>query len=226
MKDYYHGGKFTFLRWAGYNITGGSHVLPPAVALFYTDPTIIALFKNYIEKLLTHVNPYTGLSYAADPTIFAYETGNELSGPVFGDKAVPANWTQDICRFVKRLGPEKLCVDGTYGINSTHLNVPEIDMFSNHFYPVNETILRNDIKAVKDAQRVYLAGEIAWTTVNGSTTTPSAEQLRKFYEVIEEQHGEVAVGSMFWSLFGHDVPDCNVRLNPLTSFFASCPSPI
>jgi mannan endo-1,4-beta-mannosidase len=53
---------------------------------------------------MTHINPYTGLTYAQDPTIMAYETGNELGGPVFGDKDVPVAWTRDICQFVKKLG--------------------------------------------------------------------------------------------------------------------------
>jgi len=50
------------------------------------------------------VNPYTGLSYAEDPTIIAYETGNELDGIVWGDKNVPNDWIREICQFVKQLG--------------------------------------------------------------------------------------------------------------------------
>ena len=33
----------------------------------------------------------TGLSYAEDPTIFAYETGNELGGPIFGNRVLFGN---------------------------------------------------------------------------------------------------------------------------------------
>ncbi len=71
---------------------------------FYTDPAIITTFKNYIKYLLTHVNPYTGLTYAEDPTIIGYETGNELNGVIWGDKDVPAEWVTEICRLVKSLG--------------------------------------------------------------------------------------------------------------------------
>ncbi|KAK3725093.1 hypothetical protein LTR37_000604 [Vermiconidia calcicola] len=77
--------------------------------------------SSYIKHLLTHVNPYTGLSYAEDPIIFAYTTGNELSGPLFGDQDVPVEWTDEICKYVEELGPHKLCIDGTYGVNETHL---------------------------------------------------------------------------------------------------------
>ena len=68
----------------------------PRAQEFYTNPVIVSDFKNYVKKLITHVNPYTGLSYADDPTIYAYESGNELSGPVFGDMDVPVEWTREI----------------------------------------------------------------------------------------------------------------------------------
>ena len=63
---------------------------------FYNNPRIVQDFKNYIKELITHRNPYTGLTYAEDPTIFAYETGNELGGPIFGDLNVPVAWTTEI----------------------------------------------------------------------------------------------------------------------------------
>lgn len=113
-------------------------------------------------------------------------------------------------------GPHKLCMDGTYGINKTHFSVPEIDMFSNHFYPLNDTILKSDIEAVQSTNRVYLAGEIDWTGLNGG------DSLSSFYEVILGRLNAsepVVAGSLFWSLFLHDVPDCNVCGHILLSSF-------
>ena len=174
---------------------------------FYTNASIVNDFKSYIQHLLTHVNPYTGLTYAQDPTIIGYETGNELSGNVFDDKDVPVEWTREICQFIKQLGPHKLCIDGTYGINTTHFEVSEIDVFSDHFYPLSTTTLESDIAEVESADRVYLAGEIDWTGLNGGSS------LSDFYEVILSRQNmtePVVAGSLFWSLFGHDVPNCNV----------------
>lgn len=31
-----------------------------------------------------------------DPTVYAFETGNELSGPIFRDMNIPIEWTTDI----------------------------------------------------------------------------------------------------------------------------------
>ncbi|KAF8839442.1 glycoside hydrolase [Paxillus ammoniavirescens] len=203
--DYYHGGKFVFLRWGGFNLTG-SDSTNPEVMQFYTNQTIIDDFKNYIKVVLTHKNQFTGLTYAEDPTIFAYETGNELGGPTFGDMWVPVEWTTQIADYIKELAPNKLVIDGTYGVNKTHLTIPSIDIFSDHFYPPDLKKLLDDIALVKSVNKVYIAGEYDWTGNN-----PLAAPLPKFFGTIEAN--PVVGGDMFWSLFMHDVPDCDIYVN-------------
>ncbi|KAG0707071.1 glycoside hydrolase [Suillus ampliporus] len=195
--DYYHGGKFTFLRWAGFNLTGSDSTNPE---------TIIDDFKNYIKVILTRTNQFTGLTYAEDPTIFAYETGNELGGPNFGDMWVPNEWTEQISSYIKELAPNKLVIDGTYGVNATHLSIPTIDIFSDHFYPPNIAQLEIDISLIQSVHKVYIAGEYDWTGNN-----PSASPLPEFFSSIEAS--PVVGGDYFWSLFMHDVPDCMIYVN-------------
>lgn len=180
---------------------------------FYTNGTIINDFKTYIKHLITHINPYTGLSYAEDPTIFAYETGNELGGPIFGDKWVPNSWTSEISSFIKSLAPHKLIVDGTYGINSTHLMIPTVDIYSDHFYPPNVTKLDQGVALVKNANKVYLAGEYDWTGNQAANKISGTSSLPQFYNAIEQQASQtppVIAADLFWSLFMHDVPNCQV----------------
>lgn len=177
---------------------------------FYNNETIVSDFKNYIHHLLTHKNQFNGLTYAEDPAIFAYETGNELGGPVFGDKDVPVSWTTEIAKYVKELAPNKLVIDGTYGVNTTHLSIEEVDIFSDHFYPLNNTKLNEDIVTVEAANKVYLAGEIDWTGLNGG------DSLQSFHQIIldrQKLEKPVIAGDLFWSLFMHDVPNCNVSLD-------------
>ena len=200
--DYYHGGKFSFLRFRGINISSTASPIDPQVQEFYNNPTIVDDFKNYIQHLLTHVNPYTGLSYAEDPTIFAYETGNELGGPVFGDMDVPVAWTNEICSFIKKLAPQKLCIDGTYGINKTHLSIESVDIVSDHYYPLDIGKLNSDLDLAASAKKVYLAGEYDWTG-----NVASAPSLQSFLDVVEARKNVIA-GDLFWSLFMHNVPDC------------------
>lgn len=127
------------------NLTQSKDSTNPLVQQFYTNSSIVESFKDYIRILVTHVNRYTNISYADDPTIFAYETGNELCGPVWGDLNVPATWVAEIGSHIKSLAPEKLFVDGTYGVNETHLNVKEIDIFSDHYYPISLSKLQGDL---------------------------------------------------------------------------------
>ncbi|OAA68738.1 Glycoside hydrolase, subgroup, catalytic core [Niveomyces insectorum RCEF 264] len=210
--DYYHGGKFNFLRWAGFALDGNRDARNPLVQQFYTNATVVALFHDYVTTLLTHVNRYTNLTYAADPTIFAYETGNELTGPVWGDMDVPADWLRATARLVKTLAPGKLVADGTYGVNRSHLaDVAEIDFVSDHFYPVSVAKLEADLALVAAANKSYLAGEYSWTGGSAASTASTDGALAPFFRALEAS--PAAGGDMFWSLFGHNVPDCNVYVN-------------
>jgi mannan endo-1,4-beta-mannosidase len=162
---------------------------------FYTNQTIIGDFKNYINYLLTHKNKYTGISMAEDPTVAIIETGNELSGPDFGDMYIPISWTQVIAHYVKSLGPHKLIMDGTYGINTTHFAVNTVDLFSDHFYPLNISRLEQGSAQVKSANRVYVAGEYDWTGLHGG------DNLTNFFSAIEadqKQSEPVISGDLFW----------------------------
>ncbi|KAJ9156952.1 Glycoside hydrolase [Coniochaeta hoffmannii] len=213
--DYYHGGKYNFLRWNGFNLTQAKDSSNPQVQQFYTNATIVTSFKDYIHTLLTHVNQYTGVSYANDPTIFAYETGNELCGPVWGDMDVPASWVHEIGYYVKTLAPDKLFVDGTYGVNRTHLRVPEVDIFSDHYYPISLSKLTRDLELVASVNKTYFAGEYDWVGQSSSGAS-NGDSLVSWYKTIEQTPG--AIGSAFWSLFGRNVPDCDTFVNHADGF--------
>jgi mannan endo-1,4-beta-mannosidase len=228
MIDYYHGGKYNFLRWRGINLTYTGSAEPQEVQAFYTNATIVQDFKNYIQHLLTHRNPYTGLTYAEDPTIFAYETGNELSGPIFGDMDVPVSWTAEISAFVKELAPKKLVIDGTYGVNKTHLNISSIDIFSDHFYPRDLTKLSSDIALVESVKKTYIVGEFAWNAYNYGNP-PSGPPLVDFLKAIEARQSlpnPVVTGDLFWSLFMHNVPNCHQYVNHTDGFALQYGNPL
>ncbi|KAI1736917.1 glycoside hydrolase superfamily [Xylaria scruposa] len=208
--DYYHGGKYNFLRWAGFDFTQSRDSNNPGIQQFYTNATIVATFKDYIKTVLTHRNQYNNLTYAEDPTIFAYESGNELLGPVWGDMNCPADWVRDIAKYVKSLAPNKLFFDGTYGINKTHLNIEEVDVFSDHFYPIDTKKLNAGIEAVKSAGKVYYAGEYDWVGTSGG------DSLESFYQILESS--PTVGGDSFWSLFGRNGPDCNSFVNHSDGF--------
>ena len=84
----------------------------------------------------------------------------------------------------KSLGPKKLVADDTYGVNETHLSIPEVDVYSDHFYPLSVSKLEADIALVGTTNKVYLAGEYDWTGLNGQKTQ-QGDPLSSFYNVIE-----------------------------------------
>lgn len=107
-------------------------------------------------------------------------------------------------------------VDGTYGVQRTHLAIDTIDIFSDHYYPPNNTKLQEDIALVVTANKTYLVGEYDWTG-----NSAQGDSLRSFYDIIEGRQNTanpVVLGDLFWSLFMHDVPDCNVYVNHSDGF--------
>jgi mannan endo-1,4-beta-mannosidase len=62
---------------------------------------------------------------------------------------------------------------------------------------------------VASANKSYFAGEYDWIGSADGGITPRGDSLDDWFKVIEQS--PVAVGDTFWSLFGHNVPDCTVR---------------
>jgi hypothetical protein len=172
---YYHGGKHTFTDWRGISDENQ----------FYTNTTVIGDFKQYISVLLNHVNQYTGIAYKDDPTIMAWETGNELSPP--------DSWTQTIADYIKSIDRHHLVLDGRYGIDPAALSIASVDMYSNHYYPGMDVARVNaDAQAVVGAGKVFYVGEYGWN---------QGDALSSFLEAIESNG---AAGDTYWSLFPHN----------------------
>lgn len=124
---------------------------------------------------------------------------------------VPVEWTSDILNFVKDLAPNKLMMDGTYGVNKTHLSIPVVDMFSDHFYGPNNTQLQEGIDLVESVDKVYMVGEFDWTGNNNE-----ADTLEDFLGLVEDRQdllNPVVSGTQLWSIFTHNVPDCETYVD-------------
>ena len=68
------------------------------------DPRLIALQKEYARKILTHVNPYTGLAYRDDPAVAIVEILNEnavwvgFTAPPFYDAQLTTLYNEWLAR--------------------------------------------------------------------------------------------------------------------------------
>lgn len=188
------GGKYTFLRWLG--LTDGN--------AFFTNSDVIAAFKSYIGLLLTHQNPYTGKTWGQDPTIMAYETGNEFGAYMGREGYPPASFTNSVASYIKTL-TSALVIDGSDGFynystkaTAPGLNVAAVDIMTDHFYPRNTGIMATEVSLAANANKNFLIGEYDWNSASGAS-------LSSFLSAIEAQP---YMGDMFWNLMGKDAECC------------------
>ncbi len=81
---------------------------------FYTNANVIAAYETYISTLLNHTNPYNDKKWGADPTVLAWETGNELGAYIGREGYPPATWTEAIAGVINQYS-KSLVIDGSNG---------------------------------------------------------------------------------------------------------------
>lgn len=103
----------------------------------HDDPAAIKAQERYIGQLLSHRNPYTGKTYAADPMLIAVEINNEPchSGT---EKEVRA-YVDRMARAIRRAGwkkPVLYNVSHNYDVTQAFYDA-DIDGTTYQWYPVN-----------------------------------------------------------------------------------------
>ena len=171
---YYHGGKHNFTDWRG--ITDENQ--------FYYNTTVIGDFEQYVGNLLNHVNTYTGVAWKNDPTVMAWETGNELTPP--------DSWTQTIANYIKGIDTNHLVLDGHSDPADSELSLSNVDMYTEHYYPMSVSEENSTAQRVTNAGKVFYVGEYGWN---------SGDPLSNFLSAIENN---ATAGDTFWSLFPHN----------------------
>lgn len=155
---------------------------------FWTDPQVFADYEKTVEYVLNRRNSLTGVRYRDDPTIFGWETGNELDSP--------PEWTRRASALFKRIDPNHLVIDGNAlrGIPVASLDDPNVDVVTSHHYPNSgNNNAESVVEAVKlvDGRKAYFVGEFGFL--------PADEAQRVFDVVID--HG--VSGALYWSLRSH-----------------------
>jgi mannan endo-1,4-beta-mannosidase len=116
------GGMAQYLNWNGY----GEYVNPNLEQYswndfynyqkqFYSCQPCISQVNHYIETIITRTNSITGIKYADDPTIMAWELANEPR-PMATDNFEPfIQWIKNTSAFIKKLDPNHLVTTGNEG---------------------------------------------------------------------------------------------------------------
>jgi len=68
------GGMDTYVGW---RTAQGDPAFTPTHDAFYTDATIRGWYQDWVAAVVTRVNTLTGVRYADDPTVFAWQLANE-----------------------------------------------------------------------------------------------------------------------------------------------------
>lgn len=152
---------------------------------FWTDPQLIADFKQTIRFLVTRTNTLTGVCYADDKAILCWETGNELE--------CPPSFTREIAAFIKSLDANHLVMEGlhTTELREASLAMPEVDIVTTHHYPGGPKSFAQLIRenaALAKGRKPYVVGEFGFVS-----TREMADAIKA---VLETQ----TAGALAWSL--------------------------
>jgi len=155
---------------------------------FWSDPQLIEDFKETVRFVLERVNTLTGVAYKDDPTILAWETGNEL--------VCPHEWTRQIANYMKELDPNHLVVDGRNEqvLQPESIGDPLIDLVKTHHYEKDPRQMIAHIRqsaTMARGRKPYHLGEFGFLTTAGMTA------------VMDVIIDEGLAGGLVWSLRSH-----------------------
>ena len=169
----------------------------PSGSFFY-DSQIMQDYKDTFSYIANRVNTFTGVAYKDDPTILAWETGNELWEP-------PTAWTNEMSAYIKSVDPNHLVVDGNHnfnGINTSSLADPNIDIISRHYYPdqVGEDFATacNTDRNICQGYKAFVLGEFG--QAEGSELVSWSDTIPAFLDALIANGTS---GAMVWALRSH-----------------------
>ncbi|KAI8827228.1 glycoside hydrolase superfamily [Fimicolochytrium jonesii] len=168
---------------------------------FWNDAELVEDFKHLISFVMNRVNTVNGIRYGDDPTILAWQLGNELGG--WTGNNPPASWTIAMTQHIKSLAPRTLVADGSIGgkDSSAKLSREALassagpDIFVNHYYHGHEDLKRLPKDAAligKKHGKVFIVGEFGFANT------------RMYGSLYEDMlRNPLISGSLMWSLRSH-----------------------
>ena len=159
---------------------------------FWTDDEVITDFEQTVRFLINRENTYTGVRYKDDPTIFAWETGNEISSP--------PEWTKRIAALIKSIDSKHLVIDGNslHGVQAASIEDENVDVLTTHHYPgQHDQPGKAMLDAIRHALEISRGKKPLFVGEFGFIPTDDVQAVLDF--VIEEGIS----GALIWSLRFH-----------------------
>ncbi|MDB4964998.1 MAG: Endo,4-beta-mannosidase [Myxococcales bacterium] len=159
------GGIRQYLAWAGLSTEGFANR-----DRFFSDPKVRTWFRAHLLRLVERTNRITGVRYADDPTIFAWELMNESQVTTADGALARRAWIDEMATFLRSRDPQHLVTPGVMGYTTRAeraewlaiCRLPSVDYCDSHLYP--ETTDRVTTQARLEAyidDRVQLARWVA-----------------------------------------------------------------
>lgn len=208
-----YGGMPQYQRWL--NLTNLND--------FYLDARAKVLFRNWVEAIVTRRNTFTGVPYAEDATILAWEIANEPRCP--SDPAgtqLLTDWLSEMSAFIRSLAPRQLvaCGDegffdhqlagsnwlfnGSPGVSTEDiLAIPDIDFGTFHMYP-DQWVPKQDPRVFGEMwiqNHIEAARRASKPVLLEEYGLPSSiernDVYQAWFEIIEQEN---ALGDLVWML--------------------------
>lgn len=131
------GGIRQYLAWAGVDGDGFG-----ARDRFFWDERVRGWYRAHLERLVGRTNGVTGVRYADDPTIFAWELMNESQVATPAGAAARRTWIAEMATLLKARDPNHLVTPGLLGYTSRAeraewlavCRLPSVDYCDSHLY--------------------------------------------------------------------------------------------
>jgi mannan endo-1,4-beta-mannosidase len=216
-----YGGLPAYAEWAT-----KEDGVPRAHDDFFFDPRLRRYWKDYVDVLAARVNTFTGVAYRDEPTILAWEVGNEFRCARCRGNSRLVDTVRELADYLRRAFPRHLIADGGEGFDddraaylglsndypvrgddgasfSRLAALEELDMLSYHYYPQSYGLLSEADTQVWITRHQAIAlvyGKVAYLGECG-TIAPDSERARRYDawlgHVFEESGGPLG---LMWQL--------------------------
>lgn len=146
-----YGGIPQYLRWSGdpFDASARDGLAQAELGTFFRSERARALYLAHVERVVGRTNGLTGVAYADDPTIVAWELVNEISAER-RDASSLASFVAQSARRVRAIDRHHLLSAGHVGYVTSAdrrtwreiMAMPEVDYADAHAYPTEHDRVR------------------------------------------------------------------------------------